>query len=100
MEDGVKDEKLWGFTEKYNFRGGSRKTNIDLSYGLAKKKGFVVFEGRVDTPMHTMKLDALLHKIRIEVLRLAMCTSMTSLSKIAHQVWCDHPFRQGNKTTK
>ena len=71
-----------------------------MSYGLAKKKGFGVFEGRVDTPMHTMKLVALLRKIQIEVLRLAMCTSMISLSKIAHQMWCDHPFRQGKKTTE
>ena len=28
-----------------------------------------------------------------------MCTSMISLSKIAHQMWRDHPFCQGNRTT-
>ena len=28
-----------------------------------------------------------------------MCTSMISLSKIAHQMWRDHPFSQGNRTT-
>ena len=27
-----------------------------------------------------------------------MCTSLTSLSKIAHQLWRDHPFSQRNKT--
>ena len=35
-----------------------------------------------------MKLDSLLHKRRIKVLRLDMCTSMTSSSKIAH-LKCD-----------
>ena len=34
--------------------------------------------------MHTMKLDSLLHKRRIKVLRLDIRTSMISLSKIAH----------------
>ena len=34
--------------------------------------------------MHTMKLGSLLHKRRIKVLRLDMCTSMTSLSKTGH----------------
>ena len=34
--------------------------------------------------MRTMKLDAFLHKTRIKVLRLDMCTSIISLSKIAH----------------
>ena len=45
------------------------------------------------------KLDALLHKTCIKVLRLDMCTSMISLSKIAHQIWHNHPFshdEQGN----
>ena len=28
------------------------------------------------------------------VLRFDMCTSMISLSKIAHQMWCDHPLQQ------
>ena len=46
------------------------------------------------------KLDALLHKTYIKVLRFDMCTSMISLSKIARQVWCDHPFGQRNKTTE
>ena len=49
--------------------------------------------------MHTMKLDALLHKTRIKVLRLDICTSMI-LSKIAHQMWRDHPFSQRNKATE
>ena len=49
--------------------------------------------------MHTMKLGALLHKTRIKVLRLEMCTSMT-LRKMAHQTWRDHPFSQRNKTTE
>ena len=42
--------------------------------------------------MHTMNLDTLLHKTRIKVLRLDMCTCMTSISKIAHQMWCNHPL--------
>ena len=46
------------------------------------------------------KLDVLLHKTCIKVLKLNMCTSMISLSKIAHQVWCDHPFSQRNKTAE
>ena len=45
------------------------------------------------------KLDALLHKTRIKVLRLDMCPSI-SLSKIAHQMCCDHPFSQRNKITE
>ena len=36
------------------------------------------------------KLDALLYKTRIKILKLDMCTSMTSVSKIAHQIWRDH----------
>ena len=36
--------------------------------------------------MYTLKLDALFHKTRIKVLRLDMCTSMISLSKIPHQL--------------
>ena len=31
--------------------------------------------------------------------RLDMCRSIISLSKIVHQMWRDHPFSQGNKTT-
>ena len=27
-----------------------------------------------------------------------MCGSIISLSKIAHQMWCNHPFSQRNKT--
>ena len=45
------------------------------------------------------KLDALLHKTHIKVLWLNMCTSMISLSKIAHQMWQDCPFSQRNKKT-
>ena len=63
--------------------------------------GGCVFVGGVDNPMHTMKSDALLHKtsIKIKAIRLDMCTSMITLSKIAHQVWCNQPFSQINKTT-
>ena len=46
------------------------------------------------------KLNSLLHKTCIEVLRLYMCTFMISLTKIAHQMWRDHPFSQRNKTTE
>ena len=53
-----------------------------------------------DTPMHAMKLDALLHKTHIKALRLYMCTSMISLSNIAYQMWRNHPFSQRNKTTE
>ena len=49
--------------------------------------------------LHLSKL-ALLHKTHIKVLRLDMCTFMISLSKIAHQMWRDHPFSQRNKTTE
>ena len=34
-----------------------------------------------------------------KVPRLDMCRSILSLSKIAHQMWRDHPFSQRNKTT-
>ena len=47
-----------------------------------------------------IKLDALLHKTCIKVLRLVICTSMVSLSKTAHQMWRYHPFSQSKKTTK
>ena len=46
------------------------------------------------------KLDALLHKTCTKVLRLDMCISMISSSKIAHQMWRDHPFSQRKKKTK
>ena len=59
---------------------------------------FEVGGGGGVTPTHTMKLDALLHKIGIRIPRLNMCTPMTSLSKIAYQMWCDHPSIQRNKT--
>ena len=49
--------------------------------------GLVFLKG-LDAPMHTIKFDSLLHKRRIKVLRLDMCTSMISLSKIAH-LKCD-----------
>ena len=29
-----------------------------------------------------------------------MYRSILSLSKIAHQMWCDHPFSQRNMTTE
>ena len=46
------------------------------------------------------KLHAFLHKTCIKVLRFDMCTFMISLSKIAHQMWCDHPFNRRTKTTE
>ena len=46
------------------------------------------------------KRGTLLHKTRIKILRLNMCTSMTSLGKITHQMWYNHPFSQRNKTTE
>ena len=45
------------------------------------------------------KIDILLHKTHIKALRLDMCTFI-SLSKIAHQMWRDHPFSQINQTTE
>ena len=67
---------------------------------LGKKYWGGVFDGGVDTPMHIMELDALLHKTCIKVLKLDMCTSMVLLSKIVHQMWCDHPLSKRNKTTE
>ena len=29
-----------------------------------------------------------------------MCISMLQLSKIPHQMWCDYPFSQRNRTTE
>ena len=52
------------------------------------------------------KLDALLHKTHIKVFsgtkvpRPGMCKSVLSLSKIAHQMWCDHPFSQRNMSAE
>ena len=46
------------------------------------------------------KLVKLLHKTHIKVLRLDMCRSIISLTKITHQMWRDHPFSQRNKTTE
>ena len=112
--DGLKDEKLWGFTKKSNFywevnekpmyRGELPKKDglgqfVDLRSCLTKKKRWC-FWRVVDTTMHTMKLDALLHKTCIKVLRLDMCTSLISLSKIEHQWRGDHLFRQRNKATE
>ena len=69
-------------------------------FSYLENLGGGVFEvgGGGDTPMHTTKLDALLHKIGIRIPRLNMCTPMTSLSKIAYQMWCHHPSIQRNKT--
>ena len=82
-------------------RGGGALTVCRFRGGecLAKKRGGVFLKG-VDTSLHTMKPNALLHKTHIEVLRLDMCTSIISLSKIADQIWRDHPFSQRNKTTE
>ena len=79
--------RLWQFVD---LRGTWQRT-----FGL-----WVCFWRGIDTPMHTKKLYALLHKTCIKVLRLDICTSMISLSKIAHQMWRDHLFSQRNKTTE
>ena len=34
-----------------------------------------------------------------KVSRLNMCRSKLSLRKIAHQMWCDHPFSQRSRST-
>ena len=52
-------------------------------------------------PHHALdfsKFDAWFHKTLIKVLRLDMCTSIISLSKI--KLWCDPPISQRNKTTE
>ena len=46
------------------------------------------------------KFDILLHKTHIKVLRIDMCKSLILLSKMAHQMWGDHPFSQRNKITE
>ena len=54
------------------------------------------------------KFDALLCKTLSKVLlvlryqdpRIDMCRSITSLSKIKHQMWHNHPFSQRKKVTK
>ena len=46
------------------------------------------------------KLDILLHKTHIKVLRLDMCRSIISLSEITKQMWCNHTFSQRNKPTE
>ena len=46
------------------------------------------------------KLDTLLHKTYIKVLRHHRCTSIISLSKMPDQMWHDHPFSERNKTTE
>ena len=93
--------KNYGSSLKNQYRG-LWKTNIDSRYGWAKKRGLVFLKRGVDTLMYTPKLHALLHKTCIKVikvLRLDMCTSMITLSKIV-QMWCDHPFSRRNKTTE
>ena len=45
------------------------------------------------------KLDTLLHRTHIKVLRIDMCRSII-LSKIEHQIWCDYPFSQRNKAAE
>ena len=69
----------------------------------------VRYQIRVPVKNHNMclsKLDTLMHKTHIKVLLVlrykgstCMCRSILSLSKIAHQMWCDHPFSQRNRTT-
>ena len=46
------------------------------------------------------KIDTLLRKTHIKVLRLGMCRSMMSVTKMAYQMWNDHKFSQRNKTTE
>ena len=53
------------------------------------------------------KLNTFLHKTHIKLFlvlkyqpRLDMCRSILTLSKIAHQMWHDHPFSQRNRTLK
>ena len=52
------------------------------------------------------KLDTLLHKTHIQVLAVLRYQGLTcadkllSLSKIAHQMWRDHPFSQRNWATE
>ena len=46
------------------------------------------------------KLDTLLHKTNLKVVRPDMCRSIILLSKITHQMWRDHTFCQRNKTTE
>ena len=41
------------------------------------------------------KLDTLLHKTHMKVLRLNMCRSIISLSKITHQMWRDQKEQWG-----
>ena len=68
------------------YRGNCLKRRLGQFVDL--RGGAWCFWRGLDAPVHTMKLDSLLHKRRIEVLRLDMCTSMISLSKIAH-LKCD-----------
>ena len=52
------------------------------------------------------KLDTLWHKTKIKVLLVLRYQGLTcldplsSLSKIAHQMWHDHPLSQRNRTTE
>ena len=50
------------------------------------------------------KLDTLLHKIHIKAPLALRYQGLTCgsiiLSKIAHQLWCNHPFGQRNKATE
>ena len=70
--------KIYGGSLKNQiFNGRLTKNIIDLTFGFAKKKRVVFLtggggEGGVDTPIHTMKLDALLYKKCIKVLELDM----------------------------
>ena len=94
--------KIMGIYWKIQSYGRFTKNQYRWKIWLGEKGGGgCVFVGGVDNTMHTMKSDALLHKtsIKIKAIRLDMCTSMITLSKIAHQVWCNQPFSQINKTT-
>ena len=61
------------------------------------------YQIRVPAKSHMCKTsvkDTLLRKTHVKVLRLDMCRSMMSVTKIAYQLWNDHPFSQRNKTTE
>ena len=69
-------KNYWSSLKSPLFSGKFTKNQYRFKVWFAEKEGDGVFERGVDTPMHTMKLDTLLYKTRIKVLRLDMCTSM------------------------
>ena len=89
----IKSQYIGGIAQKEGLR-----QFVDLR-GTWLKKGVGVFKGGL-IPQCTLKVGSLLHKTCIKVLKLDMCTSVISLSKIAHKMLCNHPFSKRNKTTK